>query len=162
MKSFFFRMLVVQALAAACALPASAEHATSAADRQFVLNAATAGAEEVRDGKAELHSTDAGARMFAGRMVADHGRAGKQLQMLAEELGLSKQLQRGIAAAAPAAAVPGAQYLSHEVSAHQTAIALFEREAASGTNPNLRSFARTSLPMLRTHLELARRLSATP
>ena len=157
--SVFFPAALIAALLPISAL---ASHATSAADRSFVMQAAMGGSGEVREGRIQSRSSDRNAGMFGRRMVQDHTKVNLQLQTLAQELGLNAQVRAGIAKAPPAAAMAPAEYLSHEVSDHQTTIALFEREARSGSNPNLRAFARMTLPLLRTHLALAQRLSSTP
>ena len=40
----------------------------------------------------------------------------------------------------------------------EAAIALYERHAAEGRDPALKQFAQRTLPQLRSHLELARKL----
>ncbi|HET7814261.1 MAG TPA: DUF4142 domain-containing protein, partial [Candidatus Baltobacteraceae bacterium] len=108
-------------------------------------------------------SSDSDARMFGQRMVRDHTKANAQLKLLAQETGLTAVFQKGVAnAPETSAGMPPKQYLAHEVSDHQTTIALFESEAAKGSNASLRAYARMTLPTLRAHLELAQRLSGTP
>lgn len=150
-------------LLASASVPAAAEHGTSAVDRQFVMQAAESGTQEVREGLVARRSADGSARTFGARMVTDHTKSNAQLKLLAQELGLSSQLQRGInaAPAAPSRIVPK-EYLASQVSAHQTAIALFERESQQGGNASLRAFAKNALPVLRAHLDLAQQLSGTP
>lgn len=158
-----FSVLLAAALAAGAVAPAMAAHGASAADRQFVMNAAAAGTAEVREGQAQSKSSDGDARMFGMRMVKDHSKANAQLKLLAQETGLTAQFQQGVAhAPETTGGMPPKQYLSHEVSDHQTTIALFESEAARGRNASLRAYAKMTLPTLRMHLELAQRLSGTP
>ncbi len=47
------------------------------------------------------------------------------------------------------------------ISDHQQAIALFEQQAADGTDPDLRKFAERRLPRLRVHLAMAEELSVS-
>ncbi len=160
MKHFFAALCTL--ILAGTALPAFAAHATSAADQQFVVLAARAGTEEVREGRVMAGSNNADASMYAKRMIADHSKNNMQLNTLAQELGMVSFAARGAKSAPKAEAMPGKEYLTHEVSAHQDVIGLFQREAAGGHNQALRAFARMTLPVLQAHLELAQRLSGKP
>lgn len=126
-------------------------------DQQFIDQAAAAGMAEVSAGQAARSGAQARpVKAFAARMIADHSRANKQLMALARRLKMPPNPD----AAAPPPPPPGGpdfdrQYISDQISAHQQAIALFEAEAQNGQNPQLKRFARTSLPMLRHHLQMA-------
>ena len=50
-------------------------------------------------------------------------------------------------------------YMSHMVTAHKEAVALFEREAKNGTDAEAKSFAEKTLPTLREHLKMAQDVS---
>jgi putative membrane protein len=50
-------------------------------------------------------------------------------------------------------------FMKHMVSDHQEAIALFEREAKDGKDPELKDFASKTLPTLREHLKMARKIA---
>jgi putative membrane protein len=155
--------LAAGALAAGAPAPALADHGASAADRQFVYEAAKGGTEEVIAGRAQSKSSDANARAFGLRMVKDHSKNNAQLKLLAQETGLMAVFQKGVHdASVMPASMPPKQYLSHEVSDHQDDIATFQAESANGKNASIRAFARMTLPVLRTHLQLAQRLSSTP
>lgn len=146
------------ALAAASSLlagTASAQSHSSNLDAAFVQKAAKSGTEEVSEGRVERTSDDAAARRFASRMVIDHTKANTLLSSIARSSGLGAQLERGIDEAQPAQARPGQHYLHKEALDHEQAIALFRTEASGGTNPRLRAFARTTLPTLVMHLQLA-------
>ena len=49
-------------------------------------------------------------------------------------------------------------YAQMQLASHQEVVALFSSYARSGDDPRLVSFARTTLPRLRNHLVMARRL----
>lgn len=132
----------------------------SSADRNFVMMAAKANASEVAEGKVQRSSTEQNAATFARRMVTDHTKANDQLKTIATNLGLSSQFQQGVANAKPAKSLPGPQYLKMEIPDHQQAIALFRKEAANGTNPQLKAYAQKSLPVLEMHLDLAQKYAS--
>jgi len=44
------------------------------------------------------------------------------------------------------------------VSDHEEAVALFQKEASSGTDPDLKAFAQKTLPTLQEHLKMAQAL----
>jgi putative membrane protein len=48
--------------------------------------------------------------------------------------------------------------MKHMLDDHKEAIALFEREAKHGQDPDLKRFAADTLPTLREHLKLARKV----
>jgi putative membrane protein len=50
------------------------------------------------------------------------------------------------------------EYAAAMVNGHKEAISLFEKEASSGTNGQLKNYASMMLPTLKTHLEAAQKL----
>ena len=50
------------------------------------------------------------------------------------------------------------QYFSDQVSAHKSAVSLFERYGKGGDNPKLKEWASTTLPALQHHFEMAQGL----
>jgi putative membrane protein len=138
-------------------------------DRDFVTKAAMSGMKEVQLSQiaAESASSDA-VRQFAQRMVTDHTQANQQLMQLASSKGVALPAtpdQKVSNNAAKLQGLSGAafdkQYLKEVgVPEHEKDISLFERQAANGTDPDLRAFATAQLPTLREHLEMARSLTA--
>ncbi len=51
-------------------------------------------------------------------------------------------------------------YIEGEVPEHRKTIALFQKEAKSGQNPDLKTFAANTLPTLQRHLRMAQDASA--
>jgi len=131
-------------------------------DQQFVEHAAAAGVAEVAGGQAARSGAQSRAvRAFGARMVADHTRANRRLMALAQRLGMTPPPP-----APPQPPPPGPdfdrQYIGDQVRAHEEAVSLFEAEAQNGQNPQLKRFAKGTLPTLQMHLRhaqgLARRL----
>jgi putative membrane protein len=138
-------------------------------DRDFVTKAAMSGMKEVQLSQiaAQSASNDA-VRQFAQRMVTDHTQANQQLMQLASSKGVTLPATADQKVSSSAAKLQGLsgeafdkQYLKETgVSEHEKDVRLYERQASSGSDPDLRAFATAQLPTLRQHLEMARSLSA--
>jgi putative membrane protein len=145
---------------------AAAAPQLSAAD--FVTQATLAGKTEVLAARVALkNSQSADVQTFAKRMIKDHTKANVKLASIAK----SKQLAvpahvdakhravvhslRGQTGAAFDAA-----YAQQMVSDHEEAVALFNSEAASTTDPDLSAFAQKTLPTLEHHKKMADALAA--
>jgi putative membrane protein len=148
--------------------PAGSSASLNKEDRDFVTKAAMSGMKEVQLSQiaAQSASNDA-VRQFAQRMVTDHTQANQQLMQLASSKGATLPAtpdQKVSNEAAKLQGLSGAafdkQYLKEAgVSEHEKAVSLFERQASSGSDPDLRAFATAQLPTLRQHLEMARSLA---
>jgi|GEM_PF-1339970 putative membrane protein len=149
-------------------LPLVAASGVSAGDRAFVQAALKSGIAEVQRAAVQVNAVDYRVRQYAGRMTTDHQAANQQLAAIAADIGVdtgSAQPIQPQPATTPGAGAPnmpsGAKaltpvaYFSAEVRAHQQAIALFSREASSGSNTKLQAFAKKTLPVLKEHLRLA-------
>ncbi|HEY0179445.1 MAG TPA: DUF4142 domain-containing protein [Dokdonella sp.] len=149
----------------AAALAASSG-AAMAADQQFAEKAAQGGMAEVALGKlgATQGSTDA-IKTFAQTMVDDHGKANDELKEAAEKDGItlpSDVSAEQRATAQRLSALKGQafdrEFVRVMVHDHEQTVALFEKEAKSGTDPNLKAFAHSTLPTLKNHLHMAKHL----
>jgi len=157
-------VLTVLALYMMIALPAAA---AKKSDQDFVNAAAQAGIAEVEASKLALDkSKDEAVRKFAQRMVDDHTKANEKLKAIAQSKNLkvatwpSKKQQKKIDSLRK---VSGGEFDERYaeffgVPAHKEAINLFEREAKSGNDKDLRQFAQDTLPTLREHLQMAQGL----
>ncbi len=131
--------------------PAKAASKLSAADKTFMMNAAKGGMMEVEWGKlAAQNGQNADVKKFGNRMVTDHSKANSELMALAKEEGVSL----------PAAKSPGKwksdkDYMDMMVKDHQADLAEFQKEAQSGTDPDLKAFAAKGAKMVSAHLKLA-------
>jgi len=120
-------------------------------DKSFMMNAAKGGMMEVEWGKlASTSAQNADVKKFGSRMVTDHSKANSELMALAKEEGV----------ALPAGKSPGKwksdkDYMSMMVKDHQADLAEFQKEAQSGTDPDVKAFAAKGAKMVSTHLKLA-------
>jgi putative membrane protein len=131
--------------------PTKAGSKLSAADKTFMINAAKGGMMEVEWGKlAAQNGQNADVKKFGNRMVTDHSNANSELMALAKEEGVTL----------PAAKAPGKwksdkDYMEMMVKDHQADLAEFQKEAQSGSDPDVKAFAAKGAKMVSTHLKLA-------
>jgi putative membrane protein len=124
-------------------------------DNTFLVNASTSNAAEVEDGKIGEKAGSAEVKKVAARMVADHGKANKELLDLAKRKGVALNTS-GITAQIKMAPGPefDRQFLAMLETEHKKDIAEFEKEAKSGDDSDLRAWANRQLPTLRQHLAM--------
>ena len=150
----------------------SAKDALDQEDKTFVKEAAIGGMAEVELSKVAQKSENADVKRFADRMIEDHTKTNEKLTSIATGLGVDvpktvdsehgrmrEKLQTLHGKAFDD------QYMHAMVEDHNKAVKLFQQEERSGRNPELKQFARKTLPTLEEHqkmaLELARKLSQT-
>jgi putative membrane protein len=124
-------------------------------DNTFLVNASSSNATEVEDGKIGEKAGGAEVKKVAARMVADHGKANKELIDLAKRKGVALSTS-GITAQIKMAPGPefDRQFLAMLETEHKKGIAEFEKEAKSGDDSDLRAYANRQLPILRAHLTM--------
>jgi putative membrane protein len=150
--------------ASSAAMAADAE-STPPAPSVFVKKAALDGMTEVEAGKVALtKSQDPAIRSFAERMVADHGKANKELTSIAERKGLNPPKQLDADHKQMLDTLKGKNgkefdqaYAEHMNMDHSKAVALFE-SASESSDPDLAQFAKKTLPTLKEHKALAQKL----
>jgi putative membrane protein len=152
------------AIGIAC-LPMMARSEVSSADMDFAASAAEANNGEIALAKMALQKTnEPSVRLFASRMVADHTKAGSQLASIAqtEQIKLPAATSLLSSDAQTQQMLSGLNshpfdvaYINSQLSEHNAAIALFQKEAQSGTDPALKQFAASTVPTLQAHLRLA-------
>jgi putative membrane protein len=140
---------------------ATASSSLSAQDRNFARTAAAAGLSEVQEGQLAATKGDAKVKDIGNQMVIDHTKVNSQLTSLASSKGLTLPTQLTNDQAAELSHLQGLSgasfdtaYLKDQRLAHEKAIKLFETEASSGTDADLKSFAAATLPILKTHLKM--------
>jgi putative membrane protein len=145
-----------------------ADTGLSPTDRAFVTKAAQGGLMEVAAGKlAAQRGLAPAVKEFGQRMVTDHTAANEKLKSLAD----SKQiLLPGSLSPEQDAALGKLESLSGTdfdktysqmmVKDHVEDISEFEKEVQKGQDADIKSFAANTLPTLRHHLMLAKKLSS--
>ncbi|MDF3981376.1 DUF4142 domain-containing protein [Luteibacter sp. PPL201] len=135
-------------------------------DATFVKMASASGLAEVALGKmGAAQGGSSAVKDFGQRMVADHTAANQQLIAIASRKGVpvsQQPLPADTSAAAKMQQKSGADFdkdfKKRMVMDHEKAVALFEKEASSGDDTELKAFATQTLPTLRHHLEMAKQL----
>jgi putative membrane protein len=141
-----------------CALPAAKAQGLSAQDRMFMENAAKGGMHEVHMGRLGIERGQSEAvKGLCQRLINDHNMAYKDLEALAKQKGVTLPADDAkVVSPAPLATKSGTdfdrEFAKLIIEDHQRDIAAFEKEAGSGSDPELRNWASKALPTLRAHL----------
>jgi putative membrane protein len=136
-------------------------------DKDFMMKAAEGGMAEVMESQLALtHATNDDVKSFAQRMVDDHTKANNELKDLAAKKGVTlpttpnaKQRAEQDRLSKLNGADFDREYMRNQVKAHNETIALFEKEARSGKDQDVKTWAEQTLPTLREHLRMANDLS---
>lgn len=138
----------------------------NAADSMFMTHAAADGMAEIQMGQMALQkSSNPKVKQLAQRIVDDHTDANDKLKTLAryKQVTLpaapSKEAQDK---AASMTSMEGANFdhawTAAMVSDHQKAVTLFSDEIQKTSDPQVKAFAQATLPVLKTHLQMAQQL----
>jgi putative membrane protein len=159
--------LAVAGLWAVGNLSAQDKRAGNSPDSKFVMTAAQGGLLEVRLG--ELASDNAASpdvKAFGKRMVEDHSKANQDLMKIAEKkaIPVRQELNRKHQALFDQLKeLKGAEfdrsYMRHMVKDHEEDAKEFDQEARGGQDPDVKAFAARTLPTIKEHLEMARKIS---
>jgi putative membrane protein len=130
----------------------------------FIRTAAMDGMAEVEHGRlAAQNATHDEVKQFGQRMVTDHSKANDELKALASQKkvtlpttldGKHKAMQDKLSKMKGDAF--DRAYMAHMVTAHQQAIALFQKESSGGKDAEAKAWAAKTLPTLKEHLQMAR------
>lgn len=141
--------------------------AMAASSNSFVDDAAEGGITEVEAGKLALEkSSSADVKAFAQHMVTDHTKANQELMTLAKKLDIEVPDDAALTDKAKKAILEmrdesfDKAYANNQVAAHEKTVELFQKEAASSDNAELKAFATKALPTLEAHLKMAKELQA--
>lgn len=135
-------------------------------DAMFMRKAAAANMAEIQAGRIALDkSSNAQVKQLAQRIIDDHTKAGDQLTSIAQRKQVSlptepmpMQKQEADHLKSLSGSAFDKAYAQAMVKDHRKAIKLFGMESASGSDPDLKQFASTTLPALKTHLQMAEQL----
>ena len=144
--------------------PASVTPANlSALDKKFVEKAASGGLAEVQAAQmAQEKGKEQKVKDFAQQMITDHTAANQKLTSLAQQKGVTvpseiefKDQQELDKLGKLDGKKFDRAYLKAEVRDHQEMLALLQKEAKSGKDPDLKSFAQDTIPTVQKHLDMA-------
>lgn len=143
------------------------DHVVTGADLAFMNDAAPGGLAEVELGRlASKRASSQQVNEFAQRMIADHSKAGKRLEALAEQKQV--KLPPGVLPKAKQTKetlnkLTGEQfdraYVKAMVEMHEKDVAAFAAFAKNATDADVKAFASETLPTLQHHLEMVRALA---
>jgi len=138
-------------------------------DSTFVREAAQSGLAEVQMGNlVQQNAQSQQLKDFGQRLVTDHTRANEELMQIAQQKGITAPTT--ISAhdqhmMSKLSGLNGAEFdrmcQQDAVAAHEKAIKLFQTEAQSGQDAELKAFAQKTLPTLQEHLRMARQASGS-
>lgn len=137
------------------------------ADYQFAVNASNANFAEIQFGTlAAQKAVRPDVKSFGQRMVTDHTAIGNNYAPIANAQGLpipttltpQNQETYDHLSKLSGAAFDDA-YVKHMVTDHEAAVGLFDTEANTGQDPQLKAFAASTLPTIEAHLLLAQQLA---
>jgi putative membrane protein len=137
----------------------------SSDDRTFVQKAAEGGMKEVEHGRlVASKASSADVKAYANRLVKDHSAANTELKNIAKGKNITLPSEKQAIAGhdEPWMSQSGKDFdkafIAAAIKDHQEDIQLFEKEAASGSDAQLKAFANKQLPTLRAHLKQAQDL----
>lgn len=135
----------------------------SAQDSTFVMKAAMGGMMEVEAGNAaQQNAANDRVKAYGSMMVNDHSKANSELMALVGGRGITipnalpADMQKHIEEMRKMTGKSfDNHYMSMMVNDHQKTIADFEKQANSGTDPELKAWAQKTLPALQMHRDSA-------
>jgi putative membrane protein len=137
-------------------------------DKVFVEKAVVGGMFAVKSSHvAQQKATDANVKTFAARLVADHTKANQELMVLARRKGWQvptamdqkhRDMPRQLSQAQSGEF--DKLYMDMQVKAHDKAVALFEKAAENCQDADLKAWAKKTLPTLKEHQQMVKRMAA--
>src|ERR1700751_2417859 len=137
---------------------------TSSGDAAFAMKAAQGGMAEVKFGQlATEKASNPDVKAFGQKMVDDHTKLNDQMKQMAsaENMTLPNDIDaKDQAEYDRLSKLSGADfdkaYMRGMVKDHQTDVKEFQKEASSGKDPQIKQLASTALPILQSHLQMAK------
>jgi putative membrane protein len=138
-------------------------------DSDFAIRAAQGRLAEVKMGQlAQGKGTNPAVKTFGNRLVADHTKAGEELEQIASRQGI--KLPNDLSAPDQEMYIKllkldgdafDKEYAQLMVKDHRDDVKEFQEEAKTGKNQYLKDFAGQTLPTLQEHLKQAQELALT-
>ncbi|HET7595238.1 MAG TPA: DUF4142 domain-containing protein [Stellaceae bacterium] len=161
MKSRFLATVAVAALAAAPALAQATK--ASRADSKFIEQVAKDGQAEVDLAQLAQQKTQSPeVKSLARRLAADHSKSNQQLMQIAQQGGVQPPTGPDKSASKKRAKLEKLDgqafdqaFVKEVVQDHEKDIKYFRKEENSLKDPQLKSFAQQTLPVLQDHLQMA-------
>jgi putative membrane protein len=141
--------------------------ATKVDDKRFAKEAAIGGLAEVELGKLAVQKASSDdVKQFGQKMVDDHSKANDQLKEAASKANISipdtldaKHQAKIDKLSKLSGDAFDKAYVKDMLKDHETDVREFQNEAQNGTNPEIKSFASTTLPVLQQHLSMVKDLN---
>jgi putative membrane protein len=166
MKSLFLATAAVVVLAAAPAFAQAANGSpgtASRADSKFIEHVAQDGKAEIDLARlAQQKTQNPEVRALARRLAADHGESNQQLMQIAQRDGVQPPTGPDKSASKKRTKLEKLDgqafdqaFVKEVVQDHEKDIKYFRKEQTSLQDPQLKSFAQQTLPVLQDHLQMA-------
>jgi putative membrane protein len=162
-------MRTVSLLVAGVLLGTPAFGQQSITGEEFAKKVAISDSMEIQSSQIALgRSPDGDTKPFAEKMVKDHQQTSAELKSLVQGGKLKVTLPTALDTEhqkkldelkAKSGKDFDSAYDNMQKQAHEEAVALFEQYARDGDNPDLKAWAAKTLPHLKEHLTMAKRLS---
>jgi putative membrane protein len=160
------KLALFATVACLAAAGAASAQSVSKADQRFVKQAALGGMAEVAAGQIAAQKGDNDqVKQFGQKMVDDHTKANDQLKQIAtsQSLPIPDSDPKADKETSKLDGLSGAKfdkaYARMQLKDHEATIKLFEKEANSGKDPQLKQFAADTLPILQGHLQMAQQMA---
>ena len=148
-----------------CAGPVRASVSTT--DQTFVDLASQDDLTEIELGLLALqNATSPRVRQFAQRMVSDHTQAAQELMQVAKSQNLELRTQIDAQHKSDVDRLRGMKgeefdtaYMQDMLQEHRKGVLDFQKQAQSGSDPTLKSFAQKYLPILQQNLQMAQSIA---
>ncbi|QXI26994.1 DUF4142 domain-containing protein [Pseudomonas vanderleydeniana] len=133
---------------------------------EFIDSASAAGIAEIESSRLAIQKTaSTDINSYAVEMIKDHTDANRDLKAIAgkHDLPMASDAQIMDRARKMILQVQEGEsfdvaYVANQIKAHEQVIKLFEDEASQSQSAELKAFAEQTLPKLRMHLDMARKL----
>lgn len=167
-----FRTTAVAAVAVAWSFASAVQplaQIRAPSTEEFVKKVAVSDMMEIQSSQLALsRQPDADTKPFAEQMVKDHEETSRQLKMLVNSGKVSGPLPTALDSEhqkkyeelkSKSGKEFDRAYDQMQLQAHEEAVALFEQYSQAGDNPELKAWAGKTLPRLKEHLAMAKKLS---